>query len=834
MPKIVIDGSRAQTLRTILVAAFAGVALVVLGVVGLKELKRHGLSLDLPGHLGVNIKQTANGFTYSQSKGGHTLFTVHASKIVKFADDQAELHDVAITLYGPSGSRREDRITGSDFKYDQKAGTVTAQGSVEIDMSSPAKKARFQFGSKGAPPDNIHVKTSGVTFNQNTGVAQTNAPLAFSLPRAGGNSVGGSYNAKTGVLILQSRVELRADEGGNPAVIDADHAQLVRDAHVAYLLHANSRYEGGRESADEATVHFRPDGSLQHVDAQGHVHVATADGGQLYSSNAGTDFDQRGQPLSSSAGGGVNFVSESPQSNMHGNAVEGTLSFVIGPDGKATVRHAHFDNAVSFVFFQRSLGGDPRGSATREMTASTLDIDFSAGPQGKSVATRAVARGGAMVNLHDLPFGAPPRHTTIYGEQLVTALEHGHELHTLDGTGGTKVVYHAPDGSSDTTTGDVLHVTFGSRPGKGIAKNTEAGGEVQTAQQMGHFTLSTQPAPVLSPAGSAKGKAAAGREPMYGEARLGVYNAADHTLRLSGEPMAPPRVHNATFSLTADTITYNRADGETHAVGNVRSTYTGNAKPSKSSSSGAHNQASSASPLPELGGGGAVHVAAATATLSKDTGQAVFEGAAPQGPARLWQGANSVTAPVLELGKQAGTLSAHGQDAHGAVGHGGDAVKAVFAGRGAHAGGSTQGLELTRVASHTLFYSDSTRMADFKGEVVAVQPRATVRADDMQLFLSDAAPGQSSQLERLTAADHVVLQQPGRRGTGQKLVYTAADGNYLLTGDAHTPPHISDAQHGDVTGAALLLHGSDNSVEVLSHDAEGNAHRVVTDTRTTK
>jgi lipopolysaccharide export system protein LptA len=275
MSKIVIDGSRAQTLRTILIAAFAGVALVVLGVLGLKELKRHGLSLDLPGRLGVNIKQTANGFTYSQSKGGHTLFTIHASKIVKFTNDEAELHDVAITLYGPAGSRREDRITGSEFKYDQKAGTVTAQGSVEIDMSSPAKKPKFPFGSKTAPPDNIHVKTSGVTFNQNTGMAQTAAPLAFSLPRASGNSVGGSYNAKTGVLILQSKVELHADEGGNPAVIDAEHAELLRDAHIAYLLHADSRYEGGRESADEATVHFRPDGSLQHLDAQGHVHVTS-------------------------------------------------------------------------------------------------------------------------------------------------------------------------------------------------------------------------------------------------------------------------------------------------------------------------------------------------------------------------------------------------------------------------------------------------------------------------------------------------------------------------------------------------------------------------------
>jgi lipopolysaccharide export system protein LptA len=817
MARIVIDGSRTQTLRTVLLAAFAGVALVLVVVLGIKELKKLGLSLDLPGRLGVNISQTANGFTYSQSKGGHTLFTIHASKIVKFKNDKAELHDVAITLYGPSGSRREDRITGSEFQYDQKAGTVTAPGSVEIDMSSPAKKA----GAKAdEPPDNIHVKTSGVTFDQNTGMAQTSEPLAFALPRASGNAVGGSYNAKTGVLILQSHVVLNANEGGNPAVIDAGHAQLVRDAHVAYLLQASSQYEGGRESAEQATIHFRPDGSLQHLDAQGHVHIVTADGGQLYSTNAHTDFDQRGQPLSSSAGGGVNFVSDSPQSNMHGNAVEGTLSFVAGPDGKASVHHAHFDNAVSFVFFQRSMGGDPRGSATREMTSSSLDIDFVPDAAGKSEATHAIAKGGAMVNLHDLPFGAPPRHTTIFGEQLVTQLVNGHELRQLDGTGGTKVTYHAPDGSSDTTTGDVLHVTFASRPqGPGEKKSNESS-DVQTAIQQGRVTMLSQPAPAAAGGPSTP-------EPLYADAERAVYTASDDTLRLTGTPQAPPRAHNATFSLTGDTIAYGRVSGQTHAVGDVRSTYLSTARGAPA----AKREAVTA--MPEIGGGGAVHVVAASAVLSKGTMQAEFEGA-PHASARLWQGANSVTAPVLELAKQGGTLNAHARD-----GETGDVVHAVFSGHGAHTAagkgvGSRSAEELTRVASHTLFYSDSTHMAEFKDEVVAEQPQAFVRAQDMQLFLSEAAPGQSSQLERMVATGSVVLTQPGRRGTGEKLVYTASDGNYLLTGDAHAPPHVSDAQHGDVTGAALLLHGGDNSVEVLSHDAEGYARRVVTDTRTTK
>ena len=75
----------------------------------------HRFHFDLPGRLGVDVSQTANGFTYSQSSRGHTLFTIHASKLVEYKADQARLHDVSITMYGPEGSGRTDRISGSDY-----------------------------------------------------------------------------------------------------------------------------------------------------------------------------------------------------------------------------------------------------------------------------------------------------------------------------------------------------------------------------------------------------------------------------------------------------------------------------------------------------------------------------------------------------------------------------------------------------------------------------------------------------------------------------------------------------------------------------------------------
>jgi lipopolysaccharide export system protein LptA len=851
MAKIKIDGSTTQTVRTLLIASFAAVGVVLLGAFGLHKLQQHGFHLDLPGRLGVDISQTANGYTYSQSKGGHTLFTLHAAKIVQFKDDQAELRDVSITLYGPEGSKRADHITGADFLYNKATGTVTAKGAVEIDLASLAPPA--QHGAP-APPDSIHVQTSDLSFDQNSGEAQTSQPLAFTLPRAHGTAVGGDYNAKTGVLVLQTAVVLNADQNGQPAVVHAEHAQLLRDAHMAYLLQATSEYEGGHDSADEAILHFRPDGSIEHLDGRDHVHMETAEGAELYSNWATADFDAHSQPMTAHAGGGVNFVSDTAASTMHGNATTGTLQFVPGPDGRASLQHAVFSNAVSFVLQQNSLGGDPRGSATRELTASYLTVDFAPGKDGKGVAQRAVAKGGAMVSLHDLPYGAPPKQTVIHGQQLVALLHDGHELKQLDGIGSTSVQETAGDGASQTTNGDRLHATFlqtpevrGQHPAMSAAQAKSGGAAVsdsaavEMAVQQGHVTM------VAQPAFQAKQSDGSPQQPLYAEAAEGTYRAADETLTLVGDAATPPRVHNATLAVTARTIAFHRDSGNAVAQGDVRSTYVqgrpqgslaGNAASKTAGAAGAAGAGGAGSAghaamanghAAGLGGAGAVHVIAATATMSRATNVAVFDGAAGA-PARMWQGANSVTAPVLELGKQQGSLEAHGTPSQTVA-----AVHAVFAAKAGdtgHAGGVARGL--TRVAAETLFYSDTTRSGDFRGGVVAEQPDGVVHADEAQVFLSETPAGQPSTLERLVADGHVQLTQPGRRGTGEKLLYTAADGDYVLTGTASEPPRATDTQHGATTGAALVFRAGSDSVEVMSHDAEGNSRRTVTDTRTPK
>ena len=66
--------------------------------------------------------------------------------------------------------------------------------------------------------------------------------------------------------------------------------------------------------------------------------------------------------------------------------------------------------------------------------------------------------------------------------------------------------------------------------------------------------------------------------------------------------------------------------------------------------------------------------------------------------------------------------------------------------------------------------------------------------------------------------------EANRRAEGQKLVYTAAEDKFVLSGG---PPSIFDAEHGKITGVSLTFFRRDDRVLV-----EGEANNpVVTQTR---
>ena len=161
-----------------------------------------------------------------------------------------------------------------------------------------------------------------------------------------------------------------------------------------------------------------------------------------------------------------------------------------------------------------------------------------------------------------------------------------------------------------------------------------------------------------------------------------------------------------------------------------------------------------------------------------------------------------------------------------------------------------------RIASGGLVYSGDLRRAEFSGGVRAETADGTVRANEATVYLQqaagaaqsaetksaaappagDAVPSLAGSVERVEASGQIVIDQPGRRATGERLVYTASDGLFVLTGDGKTLPRLVDSARGTITGAALLFHAGDDSVVVPSVEPGGAAEgqRVRTETHAGK
>jgi lipopolysaccharide export system protein LptA len=262
-----------------------------------------------------------------------------------------------------------------------------------------------------------------------------------------------------------------------------------------------------------------------------------------------------------------------------------------------------------------------------------------------------------------------------------------------------------------------------------------------------------------------------------------------------------PRLNDDEAEMTAQSIDFYRLSGAVTADHDVKVTL--------------HQGASAQAP---------VHAVAEKVFFDHDRDEAVLYGGAQY--ARLWQAANSVAASTIVLDRQDQMLIAPEKAGEGRV-HG------VFVDPGSRATGSEA---VIRVDANSLKYSGGERRATFEGNVVAQQAGGRLRADKADLFMSKDTAGASTRvpnprgsLDHMVASGKVQLDEGARKGEGERLVYTAADGRFVLYGRTGQPARLADPEHGTVSGAALIFTNRGDSVEV-----DGGNARAVTDTQVPK
>src|SRR5450631_1781789 len=226
---------------------------------------------DIPAKIGLDIQQTAEGFSISKSVEGRTQVNVSASKAVQFKEGgHAELHNVKIVIYGKD-ARRFDQITGDDFEYDPASGDVSAKGTVLIDLEANPEGMRH---ADQTPPeqtkDPIHLETNGLVFNKNTGNASASGKVVFQTPQASGSAVGIEYVAKTGTMNLVSAVALAVSRPQSVR-LNADHGLISKQPRQVVFTGVRLTRERQQLRSDRATFFLRDDNTVDRILAEGDV-----------------------------------------------------------------------------------------------------------------------------------------------------------------------------------------------------------------------------------------------------------------------------------------------------------------------------------------------------------------------------------------------------------------------------------------------------------------------------------------------------------------------------------------------------------------------------------
>lgn len=510
-----------KRLRKVFAAAAVLLVLIVAGIYLRGIFKVNPAVTTAPKSIPPDVSQTASNFNLSKSENGKTLFTLHAASVQEYKKGgKAALHDVSIIVYGRNQDR-SDQIYGSDFSYDPEKKIIIAQGDVRIDLEASSANAGTDQKPAAETRNLIHVKTSGLTFNENTGIAQTPAPIEFRVPEANGSAVGAVYDSHGGVLTLKSAVKIVAT-GKQKATITGRTATITKEPSKILLQSARVEQPQSSISADKVSVFMRDDNTIDRITASGNLQAVKTGpkGYDVRAAEGEVTMADANQARSGSLSGGVTFAGQG-DSPAEGKA--GQIFLTFGPENRVTKARA--ENAVQ-------LKQGPAGKS-QELHANAVDVFLT--KDGKKLEKGNTSSGPAEIVLEK-----GPEKTTISAGRFETTFNNQSRPASLYGTPDTKIVDSTPGKPDRILTARELRAKFDDK------------GEIVSVEQSGdfHYQEGTQTA----------------------TAERANYRAADETISLSGSPRV---VDSASGALTADTIQLNRKTGNAIAQNNVKTTYTG-------------------------------------------------------------------------------------------------------------------------------------------------------------------------------------------------------------------------------------------------------------------
>src|SRR5690349_3631758 len=179
-----------------IVLLVSGVLVVGISYYKLRNVEKFRAKSEKP-ELSKEVTGRIEGYEQRVTKDGRLYMLVKASVDITFSDNHHELENVSMAVY-PAEGDVPDQISAARAVYQPTTNVVSFAGNVKIDTK-----------------DKLQVTTESLSFDQNTGVGQTDAAVAFNRENVSGTSIGAVVEQKSKRLELKNNVAIRIEPRTN-------------------------------------------------------------------------------------------------------------------------------------------------------------------------------------------------------------------------------------------------------------------------------------------------------------------------------------------------------------------------------------------------------------------------------------------------------------------------------------------------------------------------------------------------------------------------------------------------------------------------------------------
>src|SRR5688500_20094718 len=247
----------------------SGIAVVGVSYYKLRNVEKFKARSEKPA---LSKEKTGEVYGYEQrvTKNDRLYLLVKASKDTTFSDGHHELENVSMQVYPPEGDV-PDQISAARAVYVPETNILSFSGNVRIETK-----------------DKLKVGTEALSFNQNSGVAQTDAAVTFERENVTGKSTGAVVEQKAKRLELKKDVEMTVTPQGpaataatspsraRPVLIKAARGVFEQDA-LKFTFSGGATFEQERDilSGENLNAFLNQEKRLERAEVRGNSYLRT-------------------------------------------------------------------------------------------------------------------------------------------------------------------------------------------------------------------------------------------------------------------------------------------------------------------------------------------------------------------------------------------------------------------------------------------------------------------------------------------------------------------------------------------------------------------------------